>query len=91
MLLKKIFLLHYIQNLCQYRLCKADHASLTYLIQQRQLNHLNGRKLDHLQVELTGASQSLLYSLRTDSIGNTSMPALPVRRTSFYTVLSDQE
>jgi hypothetical protein len=36
-----------IQVLCQYRLCKEDHAYLTYLMLQRQLSHLNGRKLDH--------------------------------------------
>jgi hypothetical protein len=35
---------------CQCRLCKADHAYLTYLMLQRQLSHLNGRKLDHRQV-----------------------------------------
>jgi hypothetical protein len=28
----------------------ADHAYLTYLMLQRQLSHLNGRKLDHHQV-----------------------------------------
>jgi hypothetical protein len=27
----KFFLLHYTQVLCQYRLCRADHAYLTYL------------------------------------------------------------
>jgi hypothetical protein len=36
--------------LCQYRLYRADHAYITYLILQRQLSHLNGRKLDHRQV-----------------------------------------
>jgi hypothetical protein len=46
----KFFLLHYTQVLCQYRLCKADHAYLTYLMLQRQLIHLNGLKLDHRQV-----------------------------------------
>jgi hypothetical protein len=46
----KFLLVHYIQILCQYRLCKADHAFLAYLMLQRQLNHLNGRKLDHRQV-----------------------------------------
>jgi hypothetical protein len=44
------FLLHYIQVLCQSKLCKADHAYLTYLMLQ-QLSHLNGHKLDHCQVE----------------------------------------
>jgi hypothetical protein len=33
----KFFLLHYIQVLCQYRLCRAYHAYLTYLMLQRQL------------------------------------------------------
>jgi hypothetical protein len=36
----KFFLVHYIQFLCQSRLCKADHAYLTYLMLQRQLSHL---------------------------------------------------
>jgi hypothetical protein len=36
--------------LCQYRLCKADRAYHTYLMLQRQLRHLIGRKLDHRQV-----------------------------------------
>jgi hypothetical protein len=47
----KFFRLNYIQVLCQYRHCKAEHAYLTYLILQRQLSHLNGRKLCHRQVE----------------------------------------
>jgi hypothetical protein len=46
----KFFLVHYIQVLCQSVLCKAGHAYLTYLMLQRQLSHLNGRKLDHRQV-----------------------------------------
>jgi hypothetical protein len=33
----KFLLLHYIQIFCQSRLCKADHAYLTYLMLQRQL------------------------------------------------------
>jgi hypothetical protein len=33
------FLLHYTQVLCQYRLWKADHAYLAYLMLQRQLTH----------------------------------------------------
>jgi hypothetical protein len=45
----KFFLLHYTQVLCQSRLYR-DHAYLTYLMLQRQLSHLNGRKLDHRQV-----------------------------------------
>jgi hypothetical protein len=48
--IENIFLLHYTQVLCQYRLCRADHACLTHLMLQRQLSHLNGRKLDHLQL-----------------------------------------
>jgi hypothetical protein len=35
---------------CQYRLCRTDHAYLTYLMLQRLPSHLNGRKLDHRQV-----------------------------------------
>jgi hypothetical protein len=42
---RKFFLLHYTQILYQSRLCKADHAYLTYVMLQRQLSHLNGRKL----------------------------------------------
>jgi hypothetical protein len=30
---------HNIQVLCQYRLCRADHVYLTYLMLQRQLSH----------------------------------------------------
>jgi hypothetical protein len=45
------FRLHYIQTFCQYRLCKADHAYLTYLMLQRQVSHLNGHKLDHAKFE----------------------------------------
>jgi hypothetical protein len=37
----KFFLLHSIKVLCQFRICKADHAYLTYLMLQRQLCHLN--------------------------------------------------
>jgi hypothetical protein len=43
----KFFLLHYTQVLRQYRLYRVDYVYLTYLMLQRQLNHLNGRKLDH--------------------------------------------
>jgi hypothetical protein len=32
-------------------ICTADHAYCTYLMLQRQLSHLNGRKLDHRQVK----------------------------------------
>jgi hypothetical protein len=40
----------YTEVLCQYRLCRADHAYLTYLMLRRQPSHLNSRKLDHRQV-----------------------------------------
>jgi hypothetical protein len=50
--------LHYIQVLCQSRLCKASHAYLTCLILQRQLSHLKGRKLDHCQVLSRNRSRS---------------------------------
>jgi hypothetical protein len=43
----KFFVLHYIQVLCQYRLCKADLAHLIYLILQQQLSHLNGSNHSH--------------------------------------------
>jgi hypothetical protein len=46
----EFFILHYIHTLCQSRLCKADHAYLTYLMLQREVSHLNGRKLDHRKV-----------------------------------------
>jgi hypothetical protein len=49
---------HVIQNLCfcttrdcQCRLCKAEHAYLTYLMLQRQLSHLTCCKIDHLQAQ----------------------------------------
>jgi hypothetical protein len=41
----KFFLLHYIQFLREYRLCKADHAYFKYLMLQRQLSNLNGSSL----------------------------------------------
>jgi hypothetical protein len=43
-------LLHYTEVLCPYRLYRVDHAYLTHLMLQWQLSHLNGCKLDHLQV-----------------------------------------
>jgi hypothetical protein len=72
----KFFLVHYIQVVCQYRLCKADHAYLTYLMVQRQLSYLNNRKLDHQQVWasyiLTDLPPSCsLYSLSMDHTENT--------------------
>jgi hypothetical protein len=47
--IKNVFLLHYTQVLCQYRLYR-DQAYLTYLMLRQKLSHLNGRKLDHRQV-----------------------------------------
>jgi hypothetical protein len=47
----KCFLLRYIQILCQYRLYRAHHAYLKYLMLQRQLSHLNSRKLDYRQIK----------------------------------------
>jgi hypothetical protein len=47
----KFFLLYYTQVLSQYRLCKAELVYLTYLMLQRQLSHLNSRKLDRRQVQ----------------------------------------
>jgi hypothetical protein len=44
----KFFLLQFTQVLCQYRLCRADHSYLKYLVVQRQLSHVNGRKLELL-------------------------------------------
>jgi hypothetical protein len=38
----KFFLLHYTQVVCQYRLWRADHAYLMYLMLKRPLSHLNG-------------------------------------------------
>jgi hypothetical protein len=38
------------QVLSQYRLCKAADDYLGCLMLQRQLSHMNGRKLDHRQV-----------------------------------------
>jgi hypothetical protein len=52
MLLKILpFILCTIYKYCQYRLCKADNAYLTYAVLQRQLTHLNGCKLDHRQIQ----------------------------------------
>jgi hypothetical protein len=47
---RKFLLTHYTQVLCQYGLYIADHVWISYLLLQRQLSHLNGCKLDHLQV-----------------------------------------
>jgi hypothetical protein len=67
----KFLLLHYTQVLCQYRLCKADYAYLTYLMLQQQLSHLNGRKLDHIQVKASYIFQpfpTVPILLRVDSL-----------------------
>jgi hypothetical protein len=39
--------IHCTQVLCQYRLYRADHAYIMYLMLQRQLSHLNGRSSLH--------------------------------------------
>jgi hypothetical protein len=41
------------KSFCQYRLRRADHAYVTYLMLQRQLSQLNGRKLHHRQASYT--------------------------------------
>jgi hypothetical protein len=46
----EVYVSHKEHVLCQYRLCRADLAYLTCLTLQRQLSHLNGRKLDRRQV-----------------------------------------
>jgi hypothetical protein len=59
----KFFLLQHTQVLRQYRLCKADHAYLTYLMLQQHLSHLNCHKLDHAKFkELWLDLVFLLYS-----------------------------
>jgi hypothetical protein len=40
----KFFHLNYIKIFWQYRLCKGDHAYLTYFMLQRHLSHLNSRQ-----------------------------------------------
>jgi hypothetical protein len=62
------FLLHYAQVLCQYRLYRADHAYLTYLMLQRQLSHFNGLKLDHRQVWTERSHVSSLYNFGKNRI-----------------------
>jgi hypothetical protein len=57
-----MLLLHYAQVLCQYRLCRTDHAYLTYLMLQRLPNHLSGRKLDHRQVQASLYCRTLPYN-----------------------------
>jgi hypothetical protein len=42
---KKLFLSHYMPVLYQSTFCRVDHVSLIYLMLERQLSHLNGRKL----------------------------------------------
>jgi hypothetical protein len=61
----KFFLLHYTQVPCQSRLCKADHAYLTYLMLQRQLSRVNCRKLEsesESYVTTDGQSDSLSWN-----------------------------
>jgi hypothetical protein len=59
-MLLNFFLLHYAQVLCQYRLCRAEHGYHTYLMLQRQLNLLNGRKIALRQVYTNSQSVSLI-------------------------------
>jgi hypothetical protein len=50
-ILLKILPFYYVYIiLCQSTFYKADYAYLTYFMIQRQLSHLNGRKLDQRQV-----------------------------------------
>jgi hypothetical protein len=58
----KLFLVHYKQVLCQFRFLKADHGYFTYHVLQRQLSHLNGRKLDHRQVLFYMSGFALPYT-----------------------------
>jgi hypothetical protein len=53
--------MHYIQVLCQSRLCKADHVYLTYLM--LMFSHLNGRKIDHRQIEASYISLKVSFRL----------------------------
>jgi hypothetical protein len=46
----KFFLVHYIQVLCQSRLCIADHAYLSILRYNGRLITWNGPKFDHRQI-----------------------------------------
>jgi hypothetical protein len=47
----KFFLVHYIQALSQFRVCKAFHVCLAHLMLQRQLSHLDGRKLTAFELK----------------------------------------
>jgi hypothetical protein len=49
-MLLKILAIHCIQALLQFKLCKADHIQLTYLMLQQLLSHLNDRNIHHSQV-----------------------------------------
>jgi hypothetical protein len=61
----EVFLLHYTQVLCQYRLYRADHAYLTCRMLQRQLSHLNGRKLDQRHQDWLQTAPRYIASART--------------------------
>jgi hypothetical protein len=68
----KHFPWHYTQVLYQHRLCRADHVYLTYLMLQRQLSHLNGRKLDWCKViahAFTHTTDLDYIKLETKSVG----------------------
>jgi hypothetical protein len=52
-MLLKFFHVHYTQVFCQLTLCKEDHVYLRYVMLQRQLSYLNGRKLDRRPVYTT--------------------------------------
>jgi hypothetical protein len=72
----KFFLVHCIQVICQSRLCKADHAYLTYFMLQRQLNHLNGRKFDHRQMWELGRSRDIDLERTTRKTRRTTVLSL---------------
>jgi hypothetical protein len=65
--------LHYVEVLCQFSLCKAHHAYLTYLMLQRQLSHLTTVKFKPLIFSMYGlsslppyiASARTAYKIRT--------------------------
>jgi hypothetical protein len=63
------------QVLCQSRLCKADHAYIKYLMLQRQLSQLNGRKLDHRRCYVTPEKIEVgfLWSAPRPFLGNGSV------------------
>lgn len=74
---RKSFLLRNIRDLCQSKLCRANHVCLIHLMLQRQHSHLNGRKLHHHLTQLqefyifnSNRLVSLFYGLGTDPIEN---------------------